>query len=111
MSIGNIAQIRENSGIDFCSNCLLTKSARYDIMEVLPALIMGGQVIKPPRLEGRLLLLGVDLYHSVLGEEAEDASHSPQLVNHDTLASSGRGKHSAIRVGIGDLENQILGIA
>ena len=56
-------------------------------------------------------LLGVDLDHSVLGEESEDASHSPQLVNHDALASVGRGKHSALGIGIGDLQYQVFGIS
>ena len=60
---------------------------------------------------GAVSLLGVDLDHSVGGEEAEDTSHSPQFVNHNDLASVGRGKHSTLGIGIGNLENQVLGIS
>jgi hypothetical protein len=56
-------------------------------------------------------LSGTDLYHSVVGKEAEDASHSPQLVHHNDLTSIGGGKYRALGIGIGNLENQILGIA
>ena len=67
------------------------------------------KMTKPPRFGA--VLLGIDLDHSVVGEEAEDASHSTEFVNHNDLASVGRGKHRTLGVGVGNLENQVLGIA
>lgn len=43
--MSNIAQIREIGNSIFCAIYLLTKSAGYDIMEILRAWIVGAQLM------------------------------------------------------------------
>jgi hypothetical protein len=55
--------------------------------------------------------LGVNFHHSIVGEEAEDTGYPAELINHNDLARIGSRQHSALGIGIGDLENQVLSIA